>query len=839
MTIGHGTQDIEIKGASEHNLKNLSLRIPRGKITVVTGVSGSGKSSLVFDTILAEAQRRFFHTLSYYSRQFLEMSTRPKFHVIKGLSPAIALAQMETQASTRATVGTFSDLAELLGVLFARFGKKFCPDHKLPTETLSEDEILSLIEEKFSGQLIAVCAPLVEQKKGHFRSKINSLAEKGFVKIFIDHSVIPLTPIPELAKEEKHTLKLVIDYVRVQDNQKNRLARSLKVALAEGEGYVEIFLADKDSQLDLKKTALYSSKGGCSECGFSWPPLDSRYFAINSLGKCENCEGLGSLCHEGDEEEESSLEKFTKEPCKVCQGTGLSRKLNSITLHGKTLKDLNLMPIGELHRFFESLKDEAEKNLAYKRVLDELIQGSQRINKTGLAYLHLARRVRSLSGGELGRLKLAGILSETLRGVLYILDEPSQGLHPNEINELLLNLQRLKELGNTIIIVDHDEFLIRNADWVIDLGPSGGAQGGYIVASFVPSDAGLYKDKSATAAHLVETKKETFLEERSLKQNREFITLENPKIHNLKISQVRFLKKAFNVICGVSGAGKSSLILYSLYPQLLEQTAQKKRQGVHRSEIAKIELIDRKSIAKSSVSMPITYLDAFTPIRELFAQIPEAQMRGITTRSLSLHAEGGRCEACGGRGEMLMTMKFLPDARVPCDYCQGKRYKSDILDITYKGKSIADILNLTIEEACELFKFNKMISKKLEPARQLGLGYLKLGQTTLSLSGGENQRLKLAPYMTAVQVENNVLILDEPTRGLHASDVRYLLASLRSLVDRGITVLCIEHNTDIIREADWIVELGPGAADQGGQIIFEGTFADLRTSTNSVIRPWI
>jgi excinuclease ABC subunit A len=834
----NATQDIVIKGASEHNLKNINLTIPRGKITVVTGVSGSGKSSLVFDTILAEAQRRFFQTLSYYSRQFLEMSIRPKFHVMKGLSPAIALAQMETQASTRATIGTFSDLAELLGVMFARFGNKSCPRHKLPTESLNEQDMLTMIEEKFSGQLIAVCAPLVEQKKGQFRSKITSLAEKGYLKIFIDGSVQSLTPLPELAKEEKHTLKLIVDSVRIQDSHRQRLARSLHLALTEGEGYVECFILEKNGQLDIKTQTLYSAQGGCSECGYSWPALDSRYFAINSLGRCEDCDGLGVLADE-KEKEESVLQRVTKQNCETCRGTGLAERLSAITLAEKTLRDLNLMPIRDLCVFFEGLKKTSTQNEAYKRVLDELIQGAERIAKTGLGYLHLARRVRSLSGGELGRLKLSGVLSETLRGVLYILDEPSQGLHPQEIAELLSNLKALQELGNTIIIVDHDEFLIRHADWVVDLGPGGGAKGGEIVASFVPSEAAQFKDRSATAKYLIEGHQTLALKDKTSHETKSFITLENAKLHNLKIPRVRFQKEAFNVICGVSGSGKTSLVLYTLYPTLMEAASEKKKQGARRFEVSKIELIDRKPLAKSTVSMPVTYLDAFTPIRQLFAQLPEAQMRGVTLRSLSLHADGGRCEPCGGRGEILMSMKFLPDARVRCEYCQGKRYKQDILDILYKGYSIADILNLTIEEACQVFKFNKAILKRLEPARQLGLGYLKLGQPTLSLSGGENQRLKLAPYMSSSQVENNVLILDEPTRGLHAVDIQALLASLRALVERKLTILCIEHNSDIIRAADWIVELGPDSAEDGGQLIFEGDFAALKASKGSKMRMWV
>lgn len=820
-----GLSHIEIKGASEHNLKDLDLKIPRQKITVVTGVSGSGKSSLVFDTILVESQRRFFQTLSYYSRQFLETSTRPSVKGIKGLSPAIALGQMETQASTRATVGTFTDIAELLGVMFARFGRQACPEHKRLTKALSQDQILRRIEEKFSGKLIALCAPLVEEKKGHFKSKLNALAEKGYVRVYIDGKILPLTPVPELVKEEKHTIKLILDYVRVQDSQKNRLSRALNLALSEGDSYVECFLADKKGVLDLESKTLLSTKGGCSECGFTWPDMDSRYFAINSLGRCEECDGLGEFV----EEEEDSLELISEE-CESCSGTGLDTRLRAITIGGYSLHDLNKMPLSKFRSYLKALGEKNFiRNPAFKRVWEEISSTVERIHFSGLSYLNLSRRLRSLSGGEFGRLKLAGTLSESLRGVLYILDEPSQGLHPKEIKNLLKSLERLKELGNTIILVDHDTLLIKHADWVVDLGPGGGSQGGELLASFAPCDAEAVKERSLTAQMLLASDEEVI--SKKTNESEGFLHVYDASIHNLKIPKVRFLKGAFNVVCGVSGSGKTSLVVKTLYPQWKDIQ--------YESGDLKVELIDRKPIAKSSVSMPVTYLGAFTAIRELFGKLPDAQLQGLTARSFSLHTEGGRCEHCGGRGEIIMTMKFLPDARVRCEYCDGKRYKDHLLQIHYRSHSIADILNLTIEEACELFKFHKMILKKLLPAKELGLGYLKLGQTTLSLSGGENQRLKLAPFLTARSVEKNVLILDEPTRGLHDWDVKAFLEVLKNLVSKKLTVLCIEHHSGVIRQADWVVELGPGASDKGGRLIFEGDLRAMQKSKDSLMNKWV
>ncbi|MBI2603658.1 MAG: excinuclease ABC subunit UvrA, partial [Deltaproteobacteria bacterium] len=825
MTV---SSNIIIRGASEHNLKNVNLEIPRQAITVITGVSGSGKSSLVFDTILAEAQRRFFYTLSHYTRQFLDLSTRPHVHVLKGLSPAISLAQVETPPSVRATVGTLTDLSELLGVMFARFGDRHCPRHGLPTEALTDDEILRFIESKFSNKLIAICAPLVEKKKGQFRAPLTAWAEKGFLKAFVDGATVPLTPIPELEKEGKHTIKLIVDFVRVGESQKNRLMRSLKLAFTESDGYAECLVADQTGTLDLKSGAMISSKGGCATCGYSWPELDSRYFSSNSLGRCLECDGLGTLV--SDEEENRVTEL-----CKECMGTGLDVRLSAITLGAMSPLQLSLMPLQNLEVFFKTLNQRSlAKNPAFLRVIGEALSLCERINRVGLGYLHLARRVRSLSGGEAGRLKLTGILSESLRGVLFVLDEPSQGLHPNEIDKLVQNLVHLKSLGNTILVVDHDEFLIRHADLIVELGPGGGAKGGQIVAKYAPKDAPAFVRESLTAAYLEKALKLP-LPERTTNVNDSWIHLRGASLHNLQLDSVKFRRPAFNVVCGVSGAGKSSLVIHTLFKNIKAQMdVQGKRKIPPLSHVQslsggdgfeKVELIDRRPLAKSSVSMPVTYLGVFSHIRELYAKLPDAQIRGLTARSFSVQVPGGRCEECRGRGEILLSMKFLADARVRCEVCGSKRYRDEVLDVTYKGLSIADVLDLTIEEACDHFKYQKLITRKLQPAVELGLGYLKLGQTTLSLSGGENQRLKLLPYMVGNQQAPSLLVLDEPTRGLHFADVEALLKILHKLVDDGTTIVCIEHSPDVIAHADWVVELGPGAASEGGRLVFEGDVA--------------
>ena len=843
---------IEVRGASEHNLKSVNLSVDRGSITVVTGVSGSGKSSLAFDTILAESQRRFFYTLSHYSRQFLDVGTRPAVQQISGLSPAISLAQNETMPSRKATVGTLTDISELLGVMLARFGDAHCPEHGKPTAQQSVEDVVLQISKRFTGETVAICTPLAEQKKGHFRTQMTRWANRGFMRAFVDGDIVNLATPPELVKEEKHTIKLIVDQIKVQDKSLKRLQRSIEAALDENDGIGEFFLI-RDKSLDLAQGGSFSLSAGCPDCGFAWPALDSRYFSSNSLGKCLACAGYG-VAGEGDEDEgeheiTDDVLELASLKCQSCDGTGVAKKMKAIKLGDLTMHDFLNMHLDQLVAVIKHFTSQAQfaNNPAFMRVQTEVASQLQRICDVGISYLTLSRRIVTLSAGESQRLKLASILGENLRGVLYVLDEPSQGLHSAEVEQLCRAFKALREQGNTVIVVDHDETVMRNADWIVDLGPGGGARGGNILAKFKPQDAMQWVEKSGTAAHLV--RKHQLVNERSqsvLPEYPQCIEMSDLSLHNLQIDQVRFPKGLMSVVTGVSGAGKSSLVLSTLFenthdyigawngkepPKKFKFKFCKSIKGL--DDYDQVMLIDRRPVAKSFVSMPATYLDVFGPIRDLYAALPESKVAGLTARQFSLHVDGGRCEECKGRGEIALSMRFLPDARVRCHVCHGMRYRPHVLAMRYNQLNISETLNLTIAEAFEHFKNFKTIVRRLRPAMDLGLGYLKMGQPSASLSGGEAQRLKMVPYLVKKVSTGSLLIMDEPTTGLHFEDVERLIRSVRRLVDQGATVIMVEHSLDVVKAADWVVDLGPGAASAGGKLLYQGAprgLAKVRTS---------
>lgn len=826
MKLSPEKQSISIRGAREHNLKNIDLDIKRGKITVITGVSGSGKSSLAFDTILAESQRRFFYTLSHYTRQFLDLGTRPAVGQITGLSPAIALSQSETQPSSRATVGTLTDTSELLGVLFARFGDKLCPIHQISADGVDIDVIIDLIFRSHEGKTIGIAAPVVQKKKGVFRKQLTGFAEKGYVKALIDGEITNLTPLPELNKDVKHDISIIVDYVKVDQTKKSRLKRSLETAINLGNEIGQCFVAQKNGKLIEDTLQSFSISKGCPQCGFSWPKLDSRHFSINSLGACSTCKGMGYL-NQDAEETMSSVDIKSMKACSGCHGSGLKKELEAITFFGKNPRKLSLMPIDELCDWFKEAKaNKAISNPACKRIMLEISDHLDRIQSIGLGYLNLSRRVKSLSGGEGQRLRLSNVISENLRGVLYILDEPSQGLSHKEIDFVWSNLEALKKSGNTIIIVDHDENFIRKADQIIDLGPEGGSQGGSIVAVFKPTEAAKYSKQSKTARYLAKAKGQK-IRKKAKSRPKHWIEIQKPNLNNLKMPSIRIPTGALTVVTGPSGSGKSSLILGTLYPNLQAQLNGHTKQNLHcgkfkgPNSLDKLILIDRKPIAKTSVSMPATYLDIFTDLRQLFSKLPEAQIAGLTARSFSLSVDDGRCKECKGKGLLSLSMKFLSDAKILCPECKGARYQPFALDVQYKGYSLSDILSLTIEEVLEIFSSFRKITRKLQPAVDLGLGYLILGQPSSSLSGGEAQRLKLVPYLSKAVSESSVLLLDEPTRGLHFEDVERLNTQLERIRSFGSSVIVIEHHEAVIDKADWVIELGPGSGNEGGLIARE------------------
>lgn len=838
--------EISVKGASEHNLKNIDLKIPRNKITIITGVSGSGKSSLAFDTILAEAQRRFFYTLSHYSRQFLDLGTRPKVRSVTGLSPAISLAQNETKPSKRATVGTLTDANELLGVLFARFGEQRCPEHGQKTEKQSPNEIALRILSQFEGDLVCIAAPVAEKKRGSFRAVLEKASTQGY-KAIVDGRLESLNTIPKLDSKERHSISIIIDLIKVREKNLKRLVRSIELTLETSDGgFGEYYLADSKGNPDLETKITFSGVGGCPVCGYSWPRLDPRHFSPNSLGRCVVCNGYGRISSE-EEEDVSSLD-FHDSICTSCKGTGIDGRVQAIQIMERSIQDLSSLSINELLAFLEECRSFFSGNRAAITVLENLIGYLEKVCEVGLGYLSLMRRVTLLSGGESQRLKLAGILGENLRDVLYILDEPSQGLHPTELDKIWLSIEHLKKLGNTIILVDHDETLIRKADLIVDLGPSGGSQGGRVMAKFSPKDANKYVKYSSTAKHLSDVDRGKFTN--SSEDKGKYIHIFNPKLNNLKIKKVKIPLNALSVVSGVSGAGKSSLILSVLYENISNyckgNDKERKRtkfrycdsiEGI--SDIKNCLLIDRTPLAKNRNSMPATYLDIFTELRNHYASLKEAQIMGLTPSHFSLSTKGGRCEECKGAGVINLSMRFLSDAKVECPVCRGMRYQPQISMVKYQGLSLPEVLELTLDEIYNHFNTFRKIKSRLEPALELGLGYLKLGQPNSTLSGGEAQRLKLAPLLVKKRDQDvdRVLILDEPTRGLHFQDVFKLINKLKALVsDNRMTVILIEHNLDVIFHSDWLIDLGPGSSENGGKLLYEGVPKGVLNIKDSLTR---
>ncbi len=813
-------KQIIIKGAREHNLKGFDLALERGEITVITGVSGSGKSTLAFDIILAEANRRFFYTLSQYTRQFLDLGARPAIGSITGLSPAIALAQKETQPSRRATVGSSTDVNELLGVLFSQFGEKHCPEHFLPTTSQNIDAIAMGLQVRHEGAMIGIAAPIAVKKKGNFRQKFSQLSQKGYTKAYIDGSIGEIRPDLTLDRETKHDISIIIDYVRVKPDRKDRLIRALQLAFDLGGGVADHFVSDSSGEIlsAFHKTSIID---GCPTCGYSWPKLDARYFSSNSLGKCASCEGTGFFDQGGE------LEERFSEACLSCQGTGLDRNLKGITFCGRDPLSIQNLYITDVLDILTQRKN-IEPSPVVRRLLVEICSLLRRLKSVGLGYLNLGRRLLSLSGGEYQRLRLASVLAENLRGVLYILDEPSQGLSDSEIDKLWETIQKLKQQGNTIIIVDHDESVISRADWIVDLGPGGGQQGGELLAKFNPQDAGRYRLCSSTAAYLSKSQaKKVPHEQNPLIADKKFISIIKPHLHNLVMDKVRVPINCLTTVCGVSGAGKNSLVVGVLYRNLVRTLAGNfEVKNVQRidgiDQFDQVDLITRKPLAKSSVSMPATYLDIFTELRKLYAKLPFSQISGFGIKHFSLASEGGRCPDCKGKGYRLLTMKFLADSKIVCDSCTGARYKLETLMAKYREKSIAEVLDMSISEAIEHFSSFHRIVKKLQPAEDLGLGYLRLGQPISSLSGGESQRLKLALGFRKSTVERQLIILDEPTTGLHFSDVERLYKQIRNLISRGATIVVIEHSLFFIRNSDWLIKVGPQSAQQGGDLVYEG-----------------
>ncbi len=915
---------IRLQGTRTHNLKNFDLDLPRDKMIVITGLSGSGKSSLAFDTIYAEGQRRYVESLSAYARQFLSMMDKPEIDHIEGLSPAISIEQKSTSHNPRSTVGTITEIHDYLRLLFARVGTPHCPTHHtaLSSQTISQmvDTVLALPE----GTKLMMLAPIVSNRKGEHVKLLEDIKRQGFVRLRIDGEVYGIEELPTLEKNKKHNIEIVIDRFKVREDLQQRLAESFETALHYN-SLVKIAYMDKAENTD---DLIFSSKFACTECGYSLEELEPRMFSFNSPnGACPNCDGLGvearfdpdkivahpylslaggairgwdknakfyfnkmtalaehyqfsldepfeelpkdiqqiilygsgdtdiEMCYVTDKgrefhsvepfegvipnierryrETESNfvreeLAKYQQlERCHTCDGTRLNEGSRNVLIDKTNLPTVSAMSIADCHSFFANLSLTGAKAEIADKVLKEINQRLSFLINVGLDYLSLSRSAETLSGGEAQRIRLASQIGAGLVGVMYVLDEPSIGLHQRDNDRLLKSLFHLRDLGNTVIVVEHDEDAIRAADFIVDIGPGAGVHGGDIVAKGTLSQ--VMKNKKSLTAKYLNGEEKIDVPTKRVKPNKNWLTLTGATGNNLKSVEAKIPVGLITCITGVSGSGKSTLIngtLSKAMYQALERVTDKPapyEAMTGQEHFDKIINIDQSPIGRTPRSNPATYTQIFTPIRELFAGTEESRARGYTVGRFSFNVKGGRCEACQGDGVTKVEMHFLPDVYVACDVCKGKKYNRETLDITYKGKNIYQVLEMTVEDALEFFDAIPAVKRRLQTLMDVGLSYITLGQNATTLSGGEAQRIKLSKELSKRDTGKTLYILDEPTTGLHFHDVKQLLAVLHRLRDQGNTLIVIEHNLDVIKTADWIIDLGPEGGDKGGEIVAVGT----------------
>lgn len=927
-------RQIVIKGAKEHNLQNIDLSIPRDEFVVITGLSGSGKSSLAFDTIYAEGQRRYVESLSAYARQFLGQMKKPEMDYIEGLSPAISIDQKTTKENPRSTVGTITEIYDYLRLLFARIGIPHCPKCGKEVSQQTVGQIADSIIEEGEGLKIHLLAPIVRDRKGEHKQIFEELSNKGFARVRVDGEIRGLDEDIKLAKTYKHSIDVVVDRLKIRKDVdfKRRLVDSLETATKFGEGLVTVLFDNGDEEYEKK----YSEQFACVDCGINFEELTPRMFSFNApQGACPECNGIGSKMeidpdlivpnkllslNEGaivpwsksnkkenyyhqmleavanyfkfsmdvpfkdltkeeqtiilygcDERIPFSFKRRNKSymvnrkfegvvprmerlyletksnynrkyiskfmsnhKCPLCHGKRLRPEVLAVTVNGKSIADVVEMSIKDSYRFFLDLKLTERENFIAKEVLKEIRERLKFLVDVGLDYLSMERSSGTLSGGEAQRIRLATQIGSGLVGVLYILDEPSIGLHQRDNVKLIETLKRLRDLGNTLIVVEHDEETILSADYVVDIGPGAGEHGGRVVAEGTPTEI-MNSEHSITGNYLARREIIPIPESRR-EGNGQHITIVGAKQNNLKNVDVEIPLGKFTCVTGVSGSGKSSLINEILYKGLNGELNHKftfagkydKIEGVE--NIDKIIAIDQKPIGRTPRSNPATYTGLFTYIRELFAETPEAKARGYKPGRFSFNVKGGRCEACSGDGIVQIEMHFLADVFVPCEVCGGKRYNEETLDIRYKGKNIYEVLEMTVDEAMEFFEHIPKIHKKLKTLQDVGLGYMKIGQPATTLSGGEAQRIKLAKELSRTSTGKTMYILDEPTTGLHFADIKRLLSVLNRLTDSGNSVVVIEHNLDVIKTADYIIDLGPEGGDGGGQVIATGTPEEIAST---------
>jgi excinuclease ABC subunit A len=919
-------KSVSIKGAREHNLKNISIDIPRDKFVVITGLSGSGKSSLAFDTVYAEGQRRYLESLSAYARQFLEQMHKPDVDSIDGLSPSISIEQKNISRNPRSTVGTVTEIYDYLRLLYARVGIPHCSSCGKPIQQQTVQQIVDRILTMESGTKFSVLAPIARGKKGEYQKELAEMRGQGFVRALIDGQEKSLSEPIKLQKSFKHDISIYVDRLVIKSGLESRLTDAVEIATKLSDGLVEILKSDGDS-----KPLLFSTRFACSDCGTSFPELEPRSFSFNSPhGACPGCDGLGmvptfdpskvvpdpSLSLRGgaivpwekktkvwqekvygplakkyhfsletpwkdlpekiqklllfgsegekvgfrgfsqefigvipmlDEQlketssafEEWELEQYiTRQKCAVCQGTRLKKEMLSVFVAGLNIAELSSYAIDKAAAFVKTISLTKQQNLIAEPILKEIASRLEFLKNVGLSYLSLSRSSATLSGGEAQRIRLATQIGSSLVGVLYILDEPSIGLHQRDNEKLIRTLENLRDIGNSVIVVEHDEETIARADHVIDIGPGAGLHGGKIVFEGTPEQIKNAPD-SLTGGYLSGRHEIEVPDKRRAKVAAKVLKIKKASLHNLKDVDIEIPLGTFVCVTGVSGSGKSSLIIDTLLPSLEYRLNRgiAKFPNVERLEglemLDKVTYVDQSPIGRTPRSNPATYTGLFTDIRSLFSELPESKVRGYTPGRFSFNVQGGRCEACTGDGTIKISMHFLPDVYVDCEVCKGKRYNRETMEVLYRGKSIADVLAMPVEQAATFFERVPQIRSKVQTLVDVGLGYIHLGQNAVTFSGGEAQRIKLSKELNRRATGRTIYILDEPTTGLHFADVKKLLEILQSLVNQGNTVVVIEHNLDVIKQADYLIDLGPEGGEAGGEVVFQGTPEEIVTCENS------
>jgi len=820
---------IIIKGAREHNLKNIDVTIPRDQLVVITGLSGSGKSSLAFDTIYAEGQRRYVESLSAYARQFLEQMGKPDVDSIEGLSPAISIEQKSTSHNPRSTVGTVTEIYDYLRLLFARVGRPSCfrCGKEITAQTVQQMvDAIGLLPE---GSRFQILAPIVRGRKGEYRKELLDMRRAGYVRARVDGQLVDLGEDITLDKQKKHTIEIVVDRLVMKPGEAltRRLADSVETSLKLAGGLVAV-LADNG------KVSLYSEKLACIRCGISYPEITPRVFSFNSPhGACPACDGIGYAMTPGSSDDED----FTLlEPCEVCKGARLRPESLSVKVATQSIAEVTHLSVRAAADFFSSLKFTERELVIAHRILKEIRERLGFLVNVGLDYLTLDRAAATLSGGEGQRIRLATQIGSGLVGVLYILDEPSIGLHQRDNRRLLQTLLRLRDLGNTVVVVEHDAETMMAADHLLDMGPGAGTQGGRVIAQGTPNDV-IGNPDSLTGQYLRGTQMVSL--PRRQRKAKGLLSIMGATKHNLKGMTAKIPLGLLTCVTGVSGSGKSTLVLEVLFHSLSQLLYHKKpkidgcKELLGADALDKVIDIDQSPIGRTPRSNPATYTGLFGFIRDLYSNLPESRVRGYKPGRYSFNVKGGRCEACQGDGLIKIEMHFLPDVYVTCEVCKGQRYNRETMEIHHKGKSIADVLNMTVDDAVEFFEHIPFIKRKLDTLHDVGLHYVKLGQSATTLSGGEAQRVKLSRELSKRPTGRTMYILDEPTTGLHFADVQRLLDVLDRLVEAGNTVVVIEHNLDVIKNADWVIDLGPEGGDRGGEIVAEGPPKEIARSKRS------